>query len=107
MESVTEKSETVERDPIFGLEENGSLLYRTGGVLNEVIRERAHQIEKWNQNGPRRLPGAVWHLILSEEVGEVAEALLQDRVADARAELIQVAAVAVATIQAIDDGRLR
>lgn len=77
-------------------------------VIQAVLNERERQDAKF---GPqRRLNPGLWHLILSEEVGEVAEASLDIRHPDAgltqfkhlRDELVQVAAVAIATIEDYD-----
>lgn len=68
-------------------------------TLNDVIAERARQDAKWGAD--RRLGRGAWHLILSEEVGEVAKAALE-RDPGLRDELIQVAAVAIAWAEAID-----
>jgi NTP pyrophosphatase (non-canonical NTP hydrolase) len=67
-------------------------------VLAEVAAERARQDHKW---GEQNHEDAFWYLILGEEVGEVAKATL-DSVQELREELIQVAAVAVSWIEAID-----
>jgi len=64
----------------------------TTAVLAEIVTERARQDDKW---GEQHHTDFVWHAILAEEVGEVAEAILEGRQADVRRELIQVAAVAV------------
>lgn len=102
----------------------------TRTIVLEVQAERERQDRKWGaENIVNR--GAEWGLaVLMEEVGEVAEAILEDRAeragvratevalglrnaADkklvttnwtwqARKELIQVAAVAVAMVEAID-----
>lgn len=75
-------------------------------ALQLVRDERKRQDDKWGSD--RAMPNALWHLILSEEVGEVAEASLghfDGRGVDAdalRRELVQVAAVAVAWIEALD-----
>ena len=73
-------------------------------VLDEVLGERANQTAKWGEQNhhPER-----WLAILMEEVGEAAEAALDDKYAHMRAELVQVAAVAVATIQSLDRNELR
>ena len=77
-------------------------------ALDEVTWERWRQDEKWGEQNHDLL---VWHAILSEEVGEFAEALLTARlqtgtgdggIGQVRAEIIQVAAVAVAIIEHID-----
>lgn len=74
-------------------------------VLHEVTRQRAI----WGQQDhePSR-----WALILGEEVGEVSRAALEvysdesggEAIANLRAELVQVAAVAVSWIQSLDRG---
>lgn len=69
-------------------------------VFDAILAERKRQDDKWGAH--RRLPLSTWHLILSEEVGEVAEAVL-DRNANLRAELVQVAAVAVAWLEALEE----
>jgi NTP pyrophosphatase (non-canonical NTP hydrolase) len=81
-----------------------SSLQQTGPVLVEVLAERKAQEQKWGQQNH---PVANYYLILLEEVGEVAKAVLEENfgqgiLKDARAELIQVAAVAVAMIESID-----
>jgi NTP pyrophosphatase (non-canonical NTP hydrolase) len=76
----------------------------TNNVLWEVAAERERQDQKW---GPGRIrPIETWNLVLGEEVGEVAKALLENEgPAAVRKELIQVAAVAVEIVEAIDEGR--
>jgi hypothetical protein len=94
----------------------------TRGVLAEVAAERTRQDEKWGEQNhpdgpPRRLAPLIrdsarhncqaaaaegrltWQHILREEV---AEAHAETDPARIRAELVQVAAVAVAQIEAID-----
>ena len=71
----------------------------TRRVLNEVATERRRQDAKW---GEQNHHAGVWMLILTEEVGEAAKAALEMHEADERAEYIQVAAVAVARVEAID-----
>lgn len=87
-----------------------------GIVFVDVLAERRRQDEKWGQQD--HAPG-LWALILGEEVGEAHKAMLtamfgkkpkgvsqeqwfSERVAETRRELVQVAAVAVAWIEAID-----
>ncbi len=79
-------------------------------VLSEVRRERTRQDLQWGWTN--RDPA--WHLaVLMEEVGELARALHDARFADggeqaianARDEAVQVAAVAVAFVEGLDDGR--
>lgn len=75
-------------------------------VLRDVEAERRRQDEKWGSQA--HMPG-LWLAILGEEFGEVATEVAEggahglDRDAY-RAELVQVAAVAVAAIEALDYG---
>ena len=75
-------------------------------VLNDIIDERKRQDERW---GVQRLEWPVWMAVLTEEVGESAEASLeahfnpQAPLGHLREELVQVAAVAVAMIEHIDE----
>lgn len=83
-------------------------------IIKEIEAERSRQDEKWGEQN-HDLP--VWLAVLTEEVGEVAKAILEARAAlpgnqmastlyieDLRKELVQVAAVAVAAIEYIDRG---
>lgn len=73
-------------------------------ALLQVIAERKRQDDKW---GPDRwLSPERWMTILTEEVGEVAKEVLEGNTPKLEAELIQVAAVAVAMIEAINEARL-
>lgn len=85
-------------------------------VLGDVIRERASQDERWGfpQDGQSHTD---WLAILTEEVGESAQEVLRLRFGsdkdkpvqarkDLRAEMVQVAAVAVAWIEHMDGGFL-
>lgn len=84
--------------------------------LQVIMEERARQDQKWGEqnHGDER-----WHLILGEEVGEVAKAILERRVSgeirkamgrtergltdeEIRAEIVQVAAVALAWLECIE-----
>ena len=76
----------------------------TTHVLREVIAEREKQHAKW---GEQNHAAFCWLAILHEESGEVAQACLHDvfggkAQGTLRAELIQVAAVAVAFIESLD-----
>jgi NTP pyrophosphatase (non-canonical NTP hydrolase) len=76
-------------------------------VLAEVAVERHRQDAKL---GEQNHLDFVWNAILGEEVGEVANAILEGTFSDAplahvRDELVQVAAVAVAWVEAIDRRR--
>lgn len=76
-------------------------------ALTDVARERNRQDDLWGVQD--HAPG-MFLAILTEEVGEVAKEVADGRVqpfdADAyREELVQVAAVAVAAIEAHDRGQ--
>jgi hypothetical protein len=80
-------------------------------VIGDVALERARQDDRW---GEQNHAPAWWLVILGEEYGEACRAALDSRpgaltgvatLADYRAELVQVAAVAVAAIEALDRGR--
>ncbi len=75
-------------------------------IFNAIRQERKRQDAKWGDqsgNAP-----TVWATVLAEEVGEAAQAALHVQfeheltIADLRKELIEVAAVAVAWVEAID-----
>jgi NTP pyrophosphatase (non-canonical NTP hydrolase) len=73
-------------------------------VMVDIIEERERQDTKW---GVQTHNDHLWNTILSEEVGEVSKALLDHEfkgkpVRDIRAELVQVAAVAVSWLECID-----
>ena len=77
-------------------------------VLSDIIIERKYQDQKWGEQN--HLP-TVWITIITEELGEAARQALESSLVRAdlqkyRAELVQVAAVAFAAIEALDDGRL-
>lgn len=63
--------------------------------INALIDiERRHQDEKWGRR--RDHDPLLWYAILAEEVGEVANALLEQKApVQILSEIIQVAAVAV------------
>jgi NTP pyrophosphatase (non-canonical NTP hydrolase) len=76
----------------------------TGRVLLEVSEERSRQEELW---GEQNHDPARWLAILGEEFGEVAKEIADGRAVGFlarayRAELVQVAAVAVAAIESLD-----
>lgn len=76
-----------------------------GSAIKLVIQERKRQDEKWGAN--RNLDATVWMTILSEEVGESAEAILK-RLPSLQKEVVQVAAVALAWLESIlRDAELR
>lgn len=71
----------------------------TVAVVTDVALERERQNVKW---GEQNHDDGKWFQILMEEVGEAAKAGLDDGDDRMREELVQVAAVAVAFIEAID-----
>lgn len=68
-------------------------------ILGDVLHERESQYEKWGQQDHDE---DRWMVILMEEVGEVARAIFDENPDNYRKELMQVAAVAVAAIEAFD-----
>ncbi len=82
----------------------------SSSVLLEVLSERHRQDEKW---GEQDHDDGKWLLILNKKLGEACQASLDtdgmsdgDQAALLRNELVQVAAVAVAWIEAIDQRSL-
>lgn len=78
-----------------------------GQVMRAIEAERASQDEKW---GEQNHTDEWWLAILTEEVGETAQALLADRFGGAtkmttREELVQVAAVALAWLECMERRR--
>jgi hypothetical protein len=85
-------------------EERKHIGHHMGSAFAAVLAERTRQDAKWGQ---RTHAWGIWLTILMEEIGEASEAMLdtpkdRDRV---RAELVQVAAVAIAWIEAMDRAR--
>jgi len=73
-------------------------------LFDDILAERARQDEKW---GPDRNQMAEkWHLIVSEEVGEFADATLSEHFERQRHELVQVAASALAALEAHERAQL-
>lgn len=81
-------------------------------ALDDINDERDRQDAKW---GVQNHPASVWLTVLTEEVGELAEAVLVVRgeprdltmsqaIADMRKEAVQSAAVAMAFVEWIDRG---
>lgn len=68
-------------------------------VLSAVTAERDKQDRKWGVRRDQSHP--LWFTILGEEVGEVANAILEGKHKGLYKELIQVAAVAVAFAEAL------
>ena len=78
-------------------------------ALESVLDEMEDQDRTWGADRDQDL--SFWHLILSEEVGEFAEAILHYDVgapkqAGLRNEIVQVAAVALQIIEYIDRNEL-
>lgn len=69
-------------------------------ALTLVDRERDFQDKKWGKDNSHITPDR-WMTILGEEFGEVCEAIQRSNVDDIKAELVQVAAVAVRYIEQI------
>lgn len=69
-------------------------------LLDDIASERDRQDEKWGDQRSRTLHH--YFTILGEEVGEVANAVLERDYRGLREELIQVAAVAMGMIEALD-----
>jgi NTP pyrophosphatase (non-canonical NTP hydrolase) len=86
---------------------NGTVVKgHTSDILEDVYAERERQDGKW---GIQRHDDPTWLAILSEEIGESAQEVLQRKFGDVanghgdlREELVQVAAVAVAWVEEID-----
>lgn len=77
---------------------------RMGKIVEEILQEREYQMVKWGEQNHTPLP---WLAILMEEVGEASQEALRinfggKNTADYRAEIIQVAAVALAMIECLD-----
>ena len=75
------------------------VVIKTDDICRDVRRERLRQFKKWGQQDHDE---DKWMTILMEEVGEVARAVLEEDPSNYREELIQVAAVAVAAVEAFD-----
>lgn len=69
-------------------------------IIESLLLERVAQDAKWGPN--RNLSPYVWLAILTEEVGEAAEAVLSEDYSNLREELVQVAAVAVMWLEALE-----
>ena len=79
-------------------------------IWEDICAERARQTQLWDRRhdfgwgdcSSRDVDVTVKATVLMEEVGEVARAILESNDVDLRCELVQVAAVAVAMIEAVD-----
>lgn len=88
-----------------------------GKFIQEICEERDKQDIRW---GEQNHPPEVWLMILGEEVGEATRAALEAWASDPvlyqtsrdmwlghyRAELVQVAAVAMAMVESLDRNEL-
>ncbi len=68
-------------------------------VVIELKKRREQQDVKWGPN--RRLPAATWLTIIIEEVGEVAEAILENQPSNIFDELLDVAATCIAWMETL------
>lgn len=69
-----------------------------GSAIKLVLRERKRQDAKWGSN--RNLDDMTWLTILTEEVGESAEAILKN-LPEKVDEVVQITAVALAWLECI------
>lgn len=82
----------------------GALAFLSTKVMSDIAGERIRQNEKW---GEQNHDDYTWLAILSEEIGETAQAALHNEFGGCakgtlRAELVQVAAVAIQWLECID-----
>ena len=68
-------------------------------IIEQVIAERERQDRLWGVQDHEPLK---WVAILLEEAGEYAKDVLEGRVAHAREEVVQIAAVAIAIVESMD-----
>jgi NTP pyrophosphatase (non-canonical NTP hydrolase) len=74
-------------------------------IVEQVIAERERQDAKWGGTpGIDRRDDATYAAVLGEEFGEVCQAWLERDVENLRTELVQVAAVAIAWVEELDNG---
>ncbi len=66
-------------------------------IWRRILDERVRQDEKFGSQ--RKLSQETWLNILVEEVGEVAESILEADIGNYPVELVQVAAVCVAALE--------
>lgn len=72
-------------------------------IYKEVQEERDRQDAKWGAD--RVQTGLLWSAILTEEVGEAAQAVLKQDRENLREELIQIMAVTRAWLEALDGNK--
>ena len=66
---------------------------------NQVAAERQRQLEKWGQQFH---DNPIWLAILTEEVGEVAKAILENDGDQCMDELVQIVAVIETWVESLD-----
>lgn len=71
-------------------------------VIEDVFNERKRQDQKWGEQNHHPYK---WMSILSEEVGEASEAVLQSNLSNFYNEIVQVAAVSISILEAIKRGK--
>lgn len=69
------------------------------GIYDLIANERSRQDAKW---GEQNHPDLYWLGILTEEVGELAKAIIEEDHEHAVEELVQVTAVGVAWLESIE-----
>jgi NTP pyrophosphatase (non-canonical NTP hydrolase) len=74
------------------------------GITMRVLAERQRQDALHGAAANRGYAPEAWLAVLVEEVGEVASAIQARDPSEMVAELLQVAAVAIATIEAVEAG---
>ncbi len=75
------------------------------GIIDDILGERERQDEKWGPD--REIEPLYWLAILMEEVGEAAKEVIEPLcpiifTPELRREVVQVAAVAIAWLEAMD-----
>lgn len=73
-----------------------------GKLLTDILVERRRQDIRWGHAADRHLSMPVYVAVLTEEVGEVARAILEKSPEQLKAELTQVAAVALCMLEALE-----
>ena len=68
-------------------------------ILTDILIEREKQDEKW---GIQNYGSDHWLTILTEEVGEVARAILKDADLEIQEELVHVITVGIAWLECIE-----